>query len=98
MNFAQILARLENMNAEIFLARSNSTYLNDADRWSVTIEIKNHEKGMELKSRGSGADVEDALRQAWDKVGSIVNSHTFSQGFDIPLLTVDADVEREPAF
>lgn len=98
MNFAQILARLENMNAEIFLARSNSTYLNDADRWSVTIKIKNHKKGMELKSRGSGADVEDALRQAWDKVGSIVNSHTFSQGFDIPLLTVDADVEREPAF
>jgi hypothetical protein len=98
MNFAQILARLENMNAEIFLARSSYTYLDDKDRWSATIEIKNSEKGMELKARGSGADVEDALKQAWGKVGSIVNSHTFSQGFDIPLLTVDADVEREPAF
>lgn len=98
MNFAQILARLETMNAEIVLMRANYTYCEAAERWSARIEIKNSEREIELKARGCGEDVEDALKQAWHKVESIVNTQHFSQGFDIPLLTVDAEVEREVAF
>jgi len=98
MNFAQIIARLEIMNAEIVLMRSNYSYADAAERWSARIEIKNDERQIELKARGQGEDVEDALKQAWCKVESIINTHTFSQGFDIPLLTVDAEAEREVAF
>jgi hypothetical protein len=45
-----------------------------------------------------GEDVEDALKQAWCKFEINVNTHHFSQGFDIPLLTMDAEIERESAF
>ena len=98
MNFAQILARLETMNAEITMFRSNYSYTEASERWSARIEIKNSEREIELKARGMGEDVEDALKQAWCKVESIVNTQHFSQGFDIPLLTMDAEIEREPAF
>ena len=98
MNFAQIIARLETMNAEIVLMRGTYSYMEPNERWSARIEIKNEERQIELKARGSGEDVEDALKQAWRKVESIINTHTFSQGFDIPLLTVDASPEREVTF
>lgn len=98
MNFAQILARLESMNAEITLYRSPFTYVNELERWSARIEINNAEKEIKLQAKGTGADVEDALRQAWCKVEGIVNTQHFSRGFDIPLLTVDAEAEREIAF
>jgi len=100
MNFAQIIARLETMNAEIVLMRGTYAYMEPNERWSARIEIKNEERQIELKARGSGEDVEDALKQAWRKVESIINTHTFSQGFDIPLLTVEAEAspEREVTF
>ena len=98
MNFAQTLARLESMNAEITLYRSPFNFVDELERWSARIEINNSEKEIKLQAKGTGADVEDALRDAWEKVKPIVNSIDFSKGFDIPLLTVDADVEREPAF
>lgn len=98
MNFAQTLARLESMNAEIVLMRSTFSFVDELERWTARIEINNSEKEIKLQAKGTGADVEDALRDAWEKVKPIVNSIDFSKGFDIPLLTVDADVEREPAF
>ncbi len=98
MNFAQILARLETMNAEITLYRSHYSYCDANERWTARIEIRNEAKELELKAKGSGADVEDALQIAWCKVECIVNTHHFSKGFDIPLLTVDAEIEREPTF
>jgi hypothetical protein len=98
MNFAQILARLENMNAEIVLMRSTFSFVDELERWTARIEINNAEKEIKLQAKGTGADVEDALRDAWEKVKPIVNSIDFSKGFDIPLLTVDAEAEREVAF
>ena len=98
MNFAQTLARLESMNAEIFLSRNSFTFVDELERWTARIEINNTEKEIKLQAKGTGADVEDALRDAWEKVKPIVNSIDFSKGFDIPLLTVDADAEREIAF
>ena len=100
MNFAQILARLEIMNAEIVLMRSNYTFVDELERWSARIDIKNTEKEIQLQAKGTGADVEDALKDAWEKVRPIVNSIDFSKGFDIPLLTVEAEAspEREVTF
>ena len=44
--------------------------------------------------------VEDALQAAWGKVEAIVNTLTFSKGFEIPLLSIDATAtpEREITF
>ena len=100
MNFAQIIARLETMNAEIVLMRSTYTFVDELERWSARIDIKNTEKEIQLQAKGTGADVEDALKDAWKKVESIVNSLNFAKGFDIPLLTVEAEAspEREVSF
>jgi len=97
MSFAQIIARLESMNAEISLFRTNYSYAGD-DRWTASLEIKHDEKGIQLKARGTGGDVEDALQSAWGKVEAIVNTLTFSKGFEIPLLTIDTTPEREINF
>jgi hypothetical protein len=99
MSFAQILARLESMNAEISLFRSNYLYAAD-ERWTATIHIDHKEKQLELKARAVGQDVEDALQAAWRKVEAIINSHSFAQGFEIPLLTIEGAVapEREVTF
>jgi len=99
MSFAQIIARLETMNAEISLFRSNYSYAGD-ERWTATIHIDHKEKQLELKARATGFDVEDALQAAWRKVEGIINSQTFAQGFEIPLLSIDATAtpEREITF
>ena len=99
MSFAQIIARLESMNAEISLFRTNYSYAGD-DRWTAAIEIKHEAKDLQLKARGTGGDVEDALQAAWGKVEAIVNTLTFSKGFEIPLLSIDATAtpEREITF
>ena len=98
MSFAQIIARLESMNAEISLFRSSYQYSDD--RWTASIEIKHEAKDLQLKARGTGGDVEDALQAAWGKVEAIVNTLTFSKGFEIPLLSIDATAapEREITF
>lgn len=95
MKFAQIIARLDAMNAEVTLYRQ--TYSSDAP-WGASIEIKNESRHMELRAKGRGEDVEDALQDAWSKVESIINTLTFSKGFEIPLLTMDASPEREINF
>ena len=81
MSFAQILARLESMNAEISLLRQPFSYVDDNERWSARIEIRNNEKELELKARASGPDVEDALRAAWAKIETIANSSHFTTSF-----------------
>ena len=63
MSFAQIIARLESMNAEISLFRTNYSYAGD-DRWTASIEIKHDTKELQLKARGTGGDVEDAFKNA----------------------------------
>lgn len=102
MNFAQTLARLESMNADLSLLRVPFSYVDDNERWSARIEIRNNEREIELKARGTGPDVEDALRAAWAKIETIVNSAHFTTGFDIPLLTIDASasasIEHEVTF
>lgn len=97
MSFAQIIARLESMNAEISLFRTNYAYAENG-RWTASLEIKHDEKGIQLKARGTGEDVEDALQAAWGKIEAIVNTLTFSKGFEIPLLTIDTSPEREINF
>lgn len=97
MSFAQIIARLESMNAEISLFRLNYSFAKD-DRWTASLEIKHDGKGIQLKACGTGGNVEDALQSAWGKVEAIVNTLTFSKGFEIPLLTIDTTPEREINF
>ena len=79
MNFAQIIARLESMNAEIVLMRSTFSFVDELERWTARIEINNTEKEIKLQAKGTGADVEDALRDAWEKVKPIVNKASITQ-------------------
>lgn len=90
MTLSQIFSKLNALNAEVALCRNNYRYSDDSERWGCTITL-DHE-GTEIKVRGMGADGDETLSKAFDKLEALLDAGQVVRALNLPLLvspTVD---------
>ena len=90
MTLSQIFSKLNILNAEVALCRNNYRFSDDSERWGCTITL-DHE-GTEIKVRGMGADGDEALTKAFDKLDALLGSKRVNEALNLPLLSAPEHV------
>lgn len=89
MTLSQIFSKLNILNAEVALCRTNYSYCSEDERWGCNIIINN--EGTEIKVRGQGADGDEALRLAFLKLDALLGSGEVVKALNLPLLSAPVD-------
>lgn len=89
MTLSQIFAKLNTLNAEVALCRNTYQYTDDNERWACSVTLTN--EGSELKIRAYGADGDEALLKAFEKLESLLDSSRVVKAFNLPLLSAPAE-------
>lgn len=84
MTISQIFAKLNILNAEVALCRTNYRYSSDEERWGCSITLES--EGTEIKIRKTAADGDEALRFAFDALEELTNSKRVVKALNLPLL------------
>lgn len=84
MTLSQIFAKLNILNAEVALCRNTYQYTNDDERWACSFTLNND--GTEIKVRAYGADGDQALCAAFDKLDALLNASQVVSALNLPLL------------
>jgi hypothetical protein len=90
MTLSQIFAKLNAFNAEVALLRNNYRYTETSERWGCSITVDND--GTEIKVRCNAADGDEALRLAFEKFDTLMNSKTVAKTLNLPLLSAPEEV------
>lgn len=84
MTLSQIFSKLNILNAEVALCRTNYSYCSEDERWGCNILINN--EGTEIKVRGQGPSGDEALRLAFTKLDALLGAGEVVKALNLPLL------------
>lgn len=73
MNSLEIISRLEALNANVQIYRTNETYIERTERWGAMIELGSRDTKLTLRARGATFD--EALQSVWSL--AIPHLHSF---------------------
>ena len=93
MTISQIAAFLDSLNASASAFRQPESYVDDERRWSFTVTLSRSD--TEIKIRGEGPTLDEAMAQAYAKLEPLVNAPAVANALAIPRLaapTIDGEL------